>query len=390
MKKILKTGGCIIFAALILLVSGCQWGDDGSGGGKGGSGLDDTNYTTEAAFKVRNETNQRLVAFKGSISTTTILGVVPANAQGHGIKKSNLFNSAASDAFPMILIKEADYKPDNTYLKTLEQNPFTRIYVFYNASGDNNVVYTINGRLGGNYKIEIQNPSSSLNVEIRLGGINGDTIGYAPGGMRVTNLYVNEGDFDIFPVFKRYNALRDIVETMYPKNSQGEAWARSLALGGTQTAATFFVQDAIDMLKTAFTSGMAMLVVNNTSNDAVQVILDGNPVVSPTGFTYFNGIKAFPIDLAVPGFTSSTFSADKTVSNIRVGPRATQVIVKAVADGNTTFVFRQDKLYTINVTGDQNTSIVATIEMREGTDSDGNPYPGQPTSITFDDFEGVN
>ena len=383
MKKMFKAGGCIIFAALILLVSGCEW----DWGTDKGSGLDATNYTTEAAFRVRNETNQRLVAFKGSITTQTVLGIVPANAQGHGLKKSNLFNSATSEAFPMILIKEADYKPDNTYLKGLEQNPFTRIYVFYNASGDNNVVYTINGRLGGNYKIEIQNPSDTLNVEIRLGGINGDTIGYAPGGMRVTNLYVSEGDFDLFPVFKRYNALRDIVETIYPKAQNGNAWARSLGLGGNVTSVTFLIADAIAAMQDNFTSGMAMLLVNNQSADAVQLFLDGNPVVSPTGFTYFSGTKAFPIDLAVPGFSASTFSADKTISNLKVGPRANQVDVKSVENGATTFVFKQDKLYTINVTGDQNSTIVATIEMREGNDPETDqPYAGRPTDITFENF----
>ncbi|MDR2701564.1 MAG: hypothetical protein LBB72_03955, partial [Spirochaetaceae bacterium] len=153
----------------------------------------------------------------------------------------------------------------------------------------------------------------------------------------------------------------------------GNAWARSLVLD-QQDEDYFYVQDAINALTTK-TAGMAILRVNNQGSDAMHLIMDNIPVKSPTGITYFRGIKDFPIDLSIPN-TKDGFETQKTIT-CKFGPNAREVDVVS-SSGSKNLVLKADKLYTVIVTGDQNTSISAVVELDEEAES------GGPTAIVFD------
>lgn len=369
--------------ALVIGIASCDLlgGDEETDNTQGnGNGIDYTSYNTNAAILVRNNTNQKLVAFKGSLSESTKLGGIPAHAQGHGLKNEPaLFNK--TEDFPMILLTEEQYVNNKTNLKGLENTPFTRVYVFFNKTGENTNIYDISDRLGGIYKLTVQNPSN-LNVELRLGGVNGETIGYAPSGMLTTTLYVNEGDFNIFPVFKRYNQLRDIVETVYPKGGTGYPWFQPLGFEDVDGSRdqTFNIRNALGTLKNR-TSGVAWLAINNQTAGAVH-LMKGNTVVrTSTGVSYFgNGSKTFQIDMpTVSG--SSSFAGEVTVS-YNVGPDGFEVPIKSV-EGSSSLTLKADKMYTVTVTGDHNSTegLTATVELRE---TEG--LTGKPTPIEFDDF----
>jgi len=369
MKKIFKTGGGgILFAALIFALVGCPIGDDN--GYVTAKDVDWKNYTTSSdrAFMVRNNTSKNLVAFKGNLMQSNILGGIPNNSNGHGIKKNTTLLSQTGD-FPMILITEEDYISNKSNLAALDQTPFTRIYVYYNTQGDNDIVYDISSRLGGNKIIEIGNNSNSLNVEIRLGGINGETIGYAPAGKNITKLYVNDGDFDLFPVFKRYNNVRDVVETIYPKATTGRAWFKPLAFDESTNTVYFNVSEAMEGLST-LTSGVAWLSIQNSTAGAIHLV-KGNTIVREAGVSYFNSSqsKTFPIEMpGVPGSTS-TFASSVTLSEYKVGPNANEVPIKTT-DGNTTFTLEADKLYVVTVTGDVNRGdLAAVIDLGQTTEA---------------------
>jgi len=364
--KLFKSVLAMMLIAMLFGACNVEIGTDNKDPNEGkGSGVDFSSTDTNPAIRVRNNTSQRLVAFKGSLNADTLIGGIPAGAKNHGFKKSALFSK--TEDFPMIIITEEAYIANKGNLKNLEDKPFTRVYVFYNATGENTNVYDISDRLGGNFKLVVQNPTS-FNVELRLGGVNGETIGYAPKGMLTTTLYLNEGDFNIFPVFKRYNALRDILETLYPQGATGYAWFRALGFedvpGGREK--TFNVKDAADGMQQK-SLGVAWLAINNQAQGAVHLVKDGAPVKSSTGVSYFQGSRTFQLDMdAVQTSNGFTFSKEKTFV-LSVGPDGFEVPIKTVENNVTTLVLKADMMYTVTVTGDPNQgNLAATIELREG------------------------
>ena len=365
--------------ALIFIFGACDWGRDGNLDRSDIDEIDWTPYNSpdDRAFIVSNNTSKDLIAFKRTISKSNILGGIPANDKGHGIKKNATLLNGNQD-FAMVLITKEDYVANKDNLASLENTPFTRIYVYYNANGDNNVVYEISGRLGGNKIIEVTNPSSTLNIEIRLGGIYGETIGYAPAGQLITRLRVDEGDFNLFPVFKRYNQTRDIVETIYPIGTNNRAWFQALAFDENNTIARINLQGAITALSTR-TSGVAWFVINNSTNGAIHLAIGGQPVRTSTGISYFNTgtSKTFTIEMPNVPNSTNTFAESTQISNYSVGPDTLEVDIETTA-GEKTFWIKSDYQYTVYVTGDSNSAdgLKAVVELDEEAAN------GAPVKIT--------
>jgi hypothetical protein len=259
-------------------------------------------------------------------------------------------------------------------LQALEQTPFTRIYVFYNDAGDNTTNYEISGRLGGDKQLIIEN-STGMNVELRLGGIAGETIGYAPAGMVRTTLYMNGGDADIFPVFKQYNQLRDIIDVVYPKGSGGQAWSTSFQL--TTSPQVFNVNAAFS--NTSRSTGVAWLVISNQTDppEAVRLYEGTTQRETASGVSYINSGNqwAFQVDMpAVPG-ANNKFAESKEVSTYKVGPSANPVSIKTKVGGAATFILAVDKMYTVTITGNHNSgSLAATIDIAGAVAIDMNDF----------------
>jgi hypothetical protein len=115
---------------------------------------------------VSNNTSQRLVAFKGDLRADALIGGIPGGNKNHRLPYvPELFDK--TEDFPLILLTEEQYNANKDNLLSQKNYPFTRVYVFYNKTGDNSIVYEIAEGLGGNNSLRIINPSSSLNVEIR-------------------------------------------------------------------------------------------------------------------------------------------------------------------------------------------------------------------------------
>jgi len=380
MKKQTKWGGYLLILllamALILTIGACQMGEDTDAA----DDVDWTNYSgDDRAFGVRNNTNKELVAFRSSLSKANLIGGVKGN-RVHYFKKSPVLTAGGTSDFPLILITKQDYVKNKNDLAQLNNSPFTRIYVFYNGQGDNNVVYDISGRLGGNKIIQVGNSSQTLNVEIRLGGIYGDTIGYAPAGQLITRLFVTDGDFDLFPVFKRYNNVRDIVETIYPKAQSGNPWWFPLGFEDGVDTAYFNVSEAIAALD-GITSGVAWLVINNQTGMGIHLVKGTQVVTSPTGVSYWNqGTKTFIVEMPYASAgTKENFATSVLISSYKVGPNTQE---KAIVDkeGNVELMLKNDMMYVVNVTGNHNAgTLKAEIEMREGE-------TGGPTPVSMSDW----
>jgi hypothetical protein len=354
LKKLMKFAP--VLTAVILLFS-C--GDAAGRGGDPSTGgaPDFTSHNTDYSILVRNNTNERLVAFKNELRAEALVGGIPAHAQNHGMPK-NLTLFDKTEDFPLIILTEAQYNANKSNLTSQRNTPFTRVYVFYNKSGDNTTVYEIAEGLGGTNSLEIVNASNSINVELRVNGVAGETLGYAPAGILNTTLKLQDGNFNIFPVFKRYNKTRDVVETVYPKGTGSNyAWFQSYSFGEGTTSATMNLKTLLQ--STTFTSGAAWVYINNqTTSGGIRFMEGTNVRRTASGLeNIMSGApKTFQIDMPKAG-EGNKYADEITVSNWKFGATGFEVGLQTGendATAVTSLKIERDKMYTITVSGSHN------------------------------------
>jgi hypothetical protein len=370
MKKNMSFGIVLLSAVLGLSLLGCDnglfggGGDDENNNQQQQSGVDFTSYNTSYSIKVRNGTSEKLVAFKGALSAETLIGGIPARANGHGLPKdSKLFNK--SEDFPLILLTEEQYVNNKNNLKSLENSPFTRVFAFYNAQGTNENIYEISKRLGGSYTLIVQNPTD-MNVELRLNGINGETIGYAAQGMLDTKLFLNHGDYTIFPVFKKYNALRDEIITVYPKGASGLPMTEQFAFD--EEVHEYSVNAKKYLNSQSYSTGTAWLIIDNATEDTgVQLQKGGVIQRTSTGIATINrgAQRTFQVDMAKVG---DQYAESANIGGYTVGP--------AIDPQNIgEYTLAVDKIYMVTITGSVNDgTLVVSAPVEQG-------------AVNLDDFD---
>jgi len=357
MKKILAFA--LVMSALFMIFS-CKEKEEEEEEIKS-TGPDFSSHNTDYSIMVRNGTNERLIAFKGDLKADALIGGIPAHANNHGLPRNmSLFDK--TEDFPLIILTEAQYNANKGNLASQKNTPFTRVYVFYNKSGDNTAVYEIAEGLGGNNKLEIINASNSINVELRLNGVAGETIGYAPAGILNTTLKLQDGNYNIFPVFKRYNRTRDVVETVYPKGTGSNyAWFQSYSFGEGTTDATMNLKTLLQ--STTFTSGAAWVVVNNqTTSGGIRFLEGTNVRKTASGLENImsgnNNTKTFQIDMPKAG-DNNKYADSIVVGNWKFGPSGFDVALQTSETDPTvvsSLTIEQGKMYTVTVTGDHNSN----------------------------------
>jgi len=346
MKKLI---GYVFLAAAMFLLFSCSEEEKETGG------IDFTSHNTDYSIQVRNNTSERLIAFKGDLLESKLIGGIPSRATDHGLPKDPALFDKTED-FPMILLTEAQYNANKNNLNSLKNTPFTRVYVFFNKSGDNTIIYEIADGLGGKNEFKIINASTSINVELRLGGAAGETIGYAPAGILETTLRLHDGNYNIFPVFKRYNTFRDVVETVYPKGSgTNYSWFRTFSFGEETTTATMNLKDILKDV--SFVSGAAWVVVNNQTSSGVRFVEGSNVRTTASGLeNIMSGTpRTFQIDMPKAGVNN--YAASITVANWKFGPTGFEVGLQTDETNNTllsSITIEQGQMYTITVSGDHN------------------------------------
>jgi len=351
MSKKSKITAVLFAVFMAILLFSCDDKDDGSG-------VDFSSRNTDYSILVRNNTGERLVAFKGDLLDSKLIGGIPAHAQNHGLPNDPALFDKTED-FPMILLTEAQYNANRENLNALKNTPFTRVYVFFNKSGDNSIVYEIAGGLGGNNEFKIINASNSINVELRLGGAAGETIGYAPAGILETTLRLQDGNYNIFPVFKRYNTFRDVVETVYPQGSGSNyAWFESFSFGEGTTSATMNLKNLLQ--STTFVLGAAWVYVNNqTTSGGIRFVEGSNVRATASGLTNImsGNPRTFQIDM--PKVGNNRYADSITVSNWKFGATGFEVGLQTDEYDDTpinSLTIEQGTMYTITVSGSHNDS----------------------------------
>jgi len=353
MKILLKFGVLLLAAGLIFGFAGCDNGstDDGGktpGGNGSGEDIDYTNYITGFSLKVKNDANKKLVAFKGSPSTSTLISGIPAGGGEHGLKKDSALFATTGD-FVLFLVTEEDYLANKNSLSALANKPFTRIYAYFNTNAENKLVYTISSILGGSKKITLNN-NTSFNIELRRDGIEGGLIGYAGSGTYNTTFNVESGTYMVFPVFRKFNSARGEIITVYPKYQGG-------ALDGKAKFEYFSLDDSLDeaTLRASdytgndfvFKTGSAYLVINNNHTTTGMTLYDGlATVTTSTGGQAINPGRTltFQIDMAKKPGSNDEYLDERTMATFKIGTPAYSMPVPS-------FEFESDKIYQISVTG---------------------------------------
>jgi len=221
--------------------------------------------------------------------------------------------------------------------------------------------------------------TSTLNVELRMEGTAGPTLGYAPAGMQTTTLNLGQGDYEVFPVFKFYNKEKDMIETIFPLNEKKRAFYWSFAFDQDNKGPIQFD------LKNAFatmperSSGSAYLVIVNNSAGGIRLYKGITMVYTSTGTSFWNnGPKTFQIDMPKINNEADNFAETTQISNYRVGASADNYLIQD-KDGKSDLTLKVDYQYTVYVTGDINTNagLKAVVNMEEGTE-------GGPVKLKFE------
>jgi hypothetical protein len=349
---------CLLGSGLFLTacdISGDKEEENGNGGG--GSGLDWTNYNTGYSIRVRNNTSERLVAFKGPPAPDTLISGVPSGGGVWGLKRDPALFSAAGD-FVLWLITEAQYNEykDNLSSNALKQSPFTRIYAYYNTQASTDpIVYPINENLGGAYRIILNNLNTGLNVELRTDSPDGETLGYAAADTVSTTFNVDTGEYYIFPVFRKFSRSRGEIISVFPRDSQGRLWLINRYLGPTDDGGVAeFTINASDFNNVTFKTGTAYLVIYNdmagSAAGAVNFLKGGTVQRTSTGAGLINPAmsRMYEIPMTQIGDERNAAFSEKisvTTGQYQVGSNAgTNADLPA-------FDFYGDKVYEVHVTG---------------------------------------
>jgi hypothetical protein len=355
MMKNISKWTALLVALMVLALAGCEdlFGNKDEEEEKKketeqGNGIDYTNYSADYSIRVSNTTSQNLVAFKGSLSASTLIGGVKAGENNHGFKRDPALFTATGD-FPMILITEAQYEANKASLSALANTPFTRVYAFYNSTGSNENVYEISGQLGGSYRLVLQN-GSGMNVELRLNGVHGTPIGYAAEGMYNTTLNLETGDYLVFPVFRKFVSTRGEIITVYPKYSTGAPKYDQFTVNAQEPEYELDLSGYINGVE--LSTGSAYLLIQNNSGTGIQLRKGGALQKTSTGISTINnaGNRLFQIDMAKTGGGSDNLAETADVSQYSIGTAVSNVLLQTL----TTHVFEVDYSYTITVTRDNN------------------------------------
>ncbi|MDR0411286.1 MAG: hypothetical protein LBH75_04855 [Treponema sp.] len=310
-------------------------------------GVDYTNYLTSYSVKVKNDSNKKLVAFKGAPSASSLISGVPIGGGEHGLKKDAALFATTGD-FVLFMVTEEDYAANKDNLSVLANKPFTRIYAYYNTNAENKLTYTISSILGGDKKIILQN-STSYNIELRRDGVQGELIGYAGQGSYNTTFNVEAGTYMIFPVFRKFNQSRGEIITVYPKyqggNLDGKAKFEYFALDDSLNEATLNASSYLGsdiVLKT----GSAYLVIQNNHGTGMGLWDGLQQVTTSTGGQAVNPNNSltFQIDMAKKPGSNDEYLDTSEKAQFKVGTPAYSISVPS-------FTFESDKIYSLTITG---------------------------------------
>lgn len=314
--------------------------------------IDYKDYTTEGySVLVKNDSSCNVVCFHQSPAEGNLISGVRAGGSV-GLKKNDLFNK--SHDFVLFCVKEEDYLANKNNLAALKATPFAMLYAYYNADSgaDANMVYTISQYMGGQYYILINN-GSKYNVELRENGLYGNSLAFAGAYTTQTKIYMTEGNYEIFPVFRKFSKKTGEIITSFPnyKDENGDDWpvffAFSLDNGSASQEFNTMKWFNGDLFKASETPSSAYVSIHNgNAGTGVSLYQGANAEASitSTGGKTINGGKTLVFEVPMQSLGRGKYSTSATCSGWRLGTSMKDVDVP-------TQTLEAGKMYYIEVTG---------------------------------------
>jgi hypothetical protein len=293
---------------------------------------------------VDNKSGERLVAFKNTLSLSTLISGIPAYAFNHGLAKSDSLFTTTGD-FTLILITEAQYNQNKNNLAAA--TVFAEIYAFYNHEAANNNSFQISSKSGGTGRIILTNPTS-WNIEIRKDGPTGEVLGYVPAQIANKVIWVNApDDYYLYPVFKKYAPSEREMFTIAPKYTSGplasKPYSQIIALSAADSTYTWNLSELATADFTLTSGGFFLRVVNN-STTAVMVTRADEELFTSMGIRGIVPGSTNVYTVRISRNPDGTYPASMEISQLKIGTQQNMLAVPSNA-------YKPDYVYTITVTG---------------------------------------
>lgn len=219
------------------------------------------------SITVKNNTGERLIAFKGEIGLNSLISGVPAYASNHGLKMDdNLFQETGD--FPLLFLTEEVFNKNKGNLAKVKNNPFASVYAFWSKTVKNNSVIEVSSKIGGAHTFTLHN-SSPFNAEIRLNSKNGEVLCYVPAYTMNTTVNLDPATYVFYPVFKKYIPLYKEIYPVFPVfNRTKEPFFNVVPIADSMRS--WDVGDIWDPSSMHLSTGGFYLIVNNQAKMGVQ------------------------------------------------------------------------------------------------------------------------
>ena len=365
MKRIKRNFALALLAGAALsfgIFAGCDNGSSGDDENGGGNAQTEDIFQSYSpgSISVDNMTNQRLIAFKGAVSASTLISGIPADCRGHMLKlDTKLFNKTGD--FALYLLTEDQYNENKNDLTAVRNSPFAIIYAYYDKSAESTLSFPISQYSGGNGKLTLNN-NSAFNCEIRINSPRGDILGYV--GSYEVNKTVNmePGDYTLFPAFKKFvsNANNGTGEiyTFEPKYvTTGGPLSVDFAIDGTAQA--WDVGNLYDPSRIALSTGGFYLTVNNQSRTAVQFKNGNTEYETSVGIRGIKSGASTTFFVAFTKLSDGTYPEKLEMQQLNIGGSGFPFYIP-------TQEFKLDTRYTVTVSGAEKDNLTLSTITEDG------------------------
>lgn len=319
----------IIAAALVIFATGCASPYDTP---STSNGIDYKNYIDgNYSIKVKNDSTNNVVCFKNTPSATTLISGAKAGCIT-GLKKDPALFSGSND-FVLFVVTEKDYLQYKGNWEELKNRPLCRLLAYYNenAESNNNLVYTISEKLGGEYFFQLNN-ITKYNCEIRLDGLYGEPFCYAGAETINTKVYAEAGDYNFYPVFRKFDKNSGTIITAYPKTAKGNPERITIGLGPKTEAALINCSDYIGSTSIKIAPSATYIKINNQSATGIKLFQGANAVasVTDTGFSIINTGKDATFTINLDPLGEGQYETSKKISGWKVGPEGATIDIPEI------------------------------------------------------------
>lgn len=313
------------------------------------------------SIKVDNMTNERLYAFKGSISASTLISGIPADVRGHSLKlDTKLFNTSGD--FALYLLTEEQYLANKDDLTAIRNSPFAIVYAFYDKNAQSTLSFPISSYSGGSAKLTLNN-SSAFNCEIRINSPEGEILGYVGGYEVNKTINIQPGDYTFYPVFKKFvknvqgNGDGEIYSFVPKFKATGKPYNRDFAI---ETSGTWDLGAVYNSSSMSLSTGGFYITINNQSATAVRFKngSDGEFATSIGIYGISDGTqKTFfiPFERQADG----SYPEQMTFSQLNVGGTGYPNYIPSQA-------FKLDTRYIITVSGEEKDNLTLSEVEEDG------------------------